>query len=66
MVKGEMYIIKLTSRPILFCFIVMKLYLQLKLTKEPTFYNTIEHKEPIQINKPIFLFQEATTQLVLK
>ena len=56
MVKGEMYIIKLISRLIPFYFIVVKLYLQLELTEEPTPYNTIEYKEPAQINKPIFLF----------
>ena len=48
--------IKFINRLIPFYFIVMKLYLQLKLTKEPTPYNIIEHKEPIQINKPMPLF----------
>ena len=55
-----MCIIKLISRPIPFYFTVVKLYLQLKLTEEPTPYNIVEYKEPTQINKPIFLFQEAT------
>ena len=61
-----MYIIKLISRPIPFHFTVIKLYLQLKLTEEPTPYNTVEHKELVQINKPTPLLQEATTQLILK
>ena len=51
-----MYIIKLTSKLILFHSTVIKLYLQLELTKEPTFYNIVEYKEPIQINKFILLF----------
>ena len=54
-----MYIIKLISRPTPFYFTVVKLYLQLKLTKEPTPYNTIEYKEPAQINKFTPLLQEA-------
>ena len=41
-----MYIIKLISGLIPFYFTVIKLYLQLKLTKEPTFYNTIKYAEP--------------------
>jgi hypothetical protein len=53
MVEGEMCIIKFISRPTSFYFMVMKLYLQLKLTEEPTPYDIIEHKEPVQINKPI-------------
>jgi hypothetical protein len=61
-----MYIIKFTSRPTPFYFTVMKLYLQLELTEEPTPYNTIEHKEPAQIDKPTPPLQEVTTQLVLK
>ena len=55
-----MYIIKLTSKLILFHSTVIKLYLQLELTKEPTPYNIIEHKEPTQIDEPIPLLQEAT------
>ena len=61
-----MCIIKLINRPTPFYFIVMKLYLQLKLTEELTPYNIVEYKEPAQINKPIFLLQKATPQLVLK
>ena len=41
-----MYTIKFTSKPTPFYFIVVKLYLQLKLTKEPTPYNAVEYKEP--------------------
>ena len=50
-----MYIIKLISRPTPFYFIVIKLYLQLELTKEPTLYNTVKYAEPTRINKPVFL-----------
>ena len=50
-----MYIIKLISGLTPFYFMVVKLYLQLELTKELTPYNIIEHKEPARINKPIFL-----------
>ena len=50
-----MYIIKLISGLILFYFIIVKLYLQLKLTKEPTFYNTVEYAKLTRINKPILL-----------
>ena len=35
---------------------VVKLYLQLELTEEPTPYNTMEYIELTQINKPISLF----------
>ena len=55
-----MYIIKLTNRPIPFYSTVVKPYLQLELTEEPTPYNAIEYKEPAQIDKPIPLLQEAT------
>ena len=58
--------IELTNRPIPFHFTVIKPYLQLKLTEEPTPYNTIEHKEPTQIDEPTPLLQEATPQLILK
>ena len=54
-VKGEMYIIKFISGLILFYFTVVKLYLWLELTEEPTPYNVVEHKEFARINKPIFL-----------
>ena len=50
-VKGEICTIKLPSRPISFHFTVVKPYLRLKLTKEPTFYDAIEHIEPVQIDK---------------
>ena len=59
-VKGEIYIIELISRPILFYSIVIKPYLQLKLTEEPTFYNTIEHAEPARTDKPVPPLQEVT------
>ena len=36
------------------------------MTEEPTFYNTVEYKELVQIDEPMPLLQEATTQLVLK
>jgi hypothetical protein len=47
---------------------VVKLYLRLESTKEPTFYNAIEHAEPTRVNKPIslLLFQETIPQLVPK
>ena len=61
-----MCIIKLTSRPIPFHSTVVKLYLRLKLTEEPTLYNTIEHAEPTQINKPAPPLQKAAFQLVPK
>ena len=51
-----MYIIKLISGPTLFRSTVVKLYLQLELTKEPTLYNAVKHVEFTQINKPISLF----------
>ena len=47
MVKGEIYTIKFISRPIFFCFMVIKPYLQLELTKEPTPYDAVEYKKPI-------------------
>ena len=47
MVKGGIYIIKLISRPTPFYSIVVKLYLQLELTEEPTLYNTVEYAEHI-------------------
>ena len=50
-----MYIIKLISGPMPFYSTVVKLYLRLKLTKEPTLYNTIKYIKPARINKPIFL-----------
>jgi hypothetical protein len=53
MVEGEIYIIKLTSRPTPFCFIVMKPYLQPELTEEPTPYDAIKHKEPARIDEPM-------------
>ena len=40
---------------------VVKPYLQLELTEEPTPYNIVEYKEPAQIDKPTLLFQETTT-----
>ena len=51
-----MYIIKLISRPTPFYFIVVKPYLQLELTEEPTPYNIIKYKKLTRINKPISLF----------
>ena len=60
MVEGEMCIIKFISRPTPFHFIVIKPYLQLELTEEPTPYNTVEYKELARIDKSIFLLQEAT------
>jgi hypothetical protein len=59
-VKGEMCTIKLINRPTPFYFIVVKLYLQLELTEEPTPYNTVKYKEPAQINKPTPPLQEVT------
>ena len=41
-----MYIIKLISGPTPFYFTVVKLYLRLELTEEPTFYNIIKYAEP--------------------
>ena len=61
-----MCIIKLINRPTPFYSTVVKPYLQLKSTEEPTPYNTIEYKKPARIDKPILPLQEATTQLVLK
>ena len=61
-----MYIIKLINRPTPFYFTVVKLYLQLESTKEPTPYNAVEYKEPARINEPTPLLQEATPQLILK
>jgi hypothetical protein len=51
MIKGEIYIVKLLSGPISFQSIVIKPYLQLELTKEPTLYNAIEYIKPAWINK---------------
>ena len=48
-----MCIIKLISGPIPFYSIVVKLYFQLELTKEPTLYDAVEHAEPARINKPV-------------
>ena len=48
-----MYTIELISGPTLFYSMVVKLYLQLELTKEPTPYDTVEHKEPAQIDEPM-------------
>ena len=48
-----MCIIKLISGPIPFYSIVIKLYLQPKLTKEPTLYNAVKHAELARIDKPI-------------
>jgi hypothetical protein len=53
MVKGEIYTVKLLSRPISFQSTVIKLYLRPELTKEPTFHNAIEHVEPARINKSV-------------
>jgi hypothetical protein len=61
-----MCIIKFTSRPTPFYFIVVKPYLRPELIKKPTPYDAVKHKEPTQINKPIPPLQEATPQLVLK
>ena len=44
----------------------MKLYLRPKLTKELTFYNTIEYIKPARINKPTPPLQETAPQLILK
>ena len=44
-VEGEMCIIKFINGPIFFYSTVVKPYLQLELTKEPTLYNIIEYKE---------------------
>ena len=51
--------IKFINRPTLFHFTVMKLYLQLKLIKEPTLYNAVKHAKPMQIDKPVPPLQEA-------
>ena len=59
-VKGEMYIIKLISGPIPFYSTVIKPYLQLELTEEPTLYDAVEYAEPIQTNEPVPPLQEAT------
>ena len=48
-----MYTIKFTSRPTPFYFTVVKPYLQLELTKEPTPYDTVEYAKPAQINEPV-------------
>ena len=50
-----MYIIKLISGPTLFYSTVMKLYLRLKLTEEPTLYNAVKYAEPARIDKLILL-----------
>ena len=55
-----MYTIKLISRPTPFHSTVVKPYLWLELTEEPTPYNAIKYKEPAQIDKPMLLLQEAT------
>ena len=51
--------IKFISGPTPFHFTVVKPYLRLKLTEEPTLYNTVEHAEPMQTNKPTPPLQEA-------
>jgi hypothetical protein len=68
MVKREIYIIELINKPIFFCFIIVKLYLQPESTEELIFYNFIKYAEPTRVNKPafLFLFQEITLQLILK
>jgi hypothetical protein len=68
MIEREIYIIELTSGPISFRSIIIKLYLQPESTEELIFYNTIEHTEPTRVNEPAspLLFQETTPQLVLK
>ena len=50
-----MYIIKFINRPTPFYSTVVKLYLRLELTKEPTLYNAVEYTKLARINKPIFL-----------
>ena len=54
-----MCIIELTNKLIPFYSTVVKPYLRLKLTKEPTLYNAIKHAEPARINEPIPPLQEA-------
>ena len=54
-----MCIIELISGPIPFYFIVIKLYLRLKLTGKPTLYDAVGYIKPAQINKPIPPLQEA-------
>ena len=46
--------IELTSKPTPFRSTVVKLYLRLELTEEPTPYDVVEHKEPARIDEPIF------------
>ena len=65
-VKGEMCTIELISGPTPFRSTVVKPYLRLELTEEPTPYDAVEHKEPARIDEPTPLLQEATPQLVLK
>ena len=48
-----MYIIKLISGLISFYSTVVKPYLWLKLTKEPTLYDAVEYTKPAQTDKPI-------------
>ena len=52
--------IKLISGPIPFRSTVVKLYLRLELTEEPTPYDAVEYKEPARINKPTPPLQEVT------
>ena len=47
--------IEFISGPTPFYSTVIKLYLQLELTEEPTPYNTVEYKEPAQINESMSL-----------
>ena len=61
-----MCIIELTSKPIPFRSTVVKLYLQLELTKEPTPYDAVKYKEPARIDKPTPPLQETTPQPVPK
>jgi len=44
--------IELTSGPTPFRSTVVKLYLRLELTEEPTLYDTIEYAEPARIDEP--------------
>ena len=48
-----MCIIELISGPIFFYSTVVKPYLWLKLTKEPTIYDAVEYAKPAQTDKPI-------------
>ena len=54
-----MCIIEFTSRFTPFYSTVVKLYLQLELTEEPTLYDAVEYAEPIQTNEPVPPLQEA-------